>query len=98
MSAGKGFKAIVWLVGAAPLLVFLALSSRLQPSMTMQWGLNGQSNWQAPRPVFGAFLMIEVLAVWLVQARDKRHGKAAVLVIFALISLCGIGATVANLR
>ena len=96
MSAGKGFKAIVWLVAVAPFLVFLILYSRLQSSMTMQWSLGGQANWHAPRPVFGAFLLIEVAAAWL--ARGMSHGKAAVLAIFVLISLCGIGATVANLR
>ena len=98
MSAGKGFRAIVWLVAAAPLLVFLILYPHLQPGMTMQWNLGGQPNWQAPRPVFGAFLLIEVAAAWLVLARNTRHSKTAVLAIFALISLCGIGATVANLR
>ena len=98
MSAGKGFKAIVWLVGVAPLLVFLILYARLQPSMTMQWDLSGHTNWHAPRPVFGAFLAIEVAAVWLVLARDTRHSKAMVLAIFVLVSLCGIGAVIANLR
>jgi hypothetical protein len=32
------------------------------------------------------------------MARGTRHSKTAVLAIFVLISLCSIGAVVANLR
>jgi uncharacterized membrane protein YkvI len=98
MSADRGFKAIVGLLAATPFLIFLLLYARLPSRMTMQWSLDGQANWQAPRLVFGAFLLIEVAAVWLVLARGTRRSKAMVLAIFALVSLCGIGATIANLR
>lgn len=98
MSAGKGFKAFVWLTAAAPLLIFLALYPRLPSSMTMEWGLDGQAIWHAPRPVFGALLLIELAVVWLVLERERRQGWALILTIFVLVSLCGIGAVVANLR
>ncbi|SRR5579883_2244899 len=98
MPADKGFKAFVWLTAAAPLLIFVVLYPRLQSSMIMEWGLDGQANWHAPRPVFGAFLLIELAAVWLVLQRDRRDSKAAILAIFVLVSLCSIAAVLANLR